>query len=80
MLQQFRRAIGVSIMRGNIELLIAQQTSHHSNDKWTGSGKNRWFKGNDDNGYSTFQNGQAFMYIRWHKRRGSRYSMHRNAI
>ena len=77
MLQQFRRAIGVAIVRGNAQLRRGRlhyvrptkeeayhaADSHHSNNKWTGSGKNGWFKGNDDDGYSAFEqfkNGQDF--------------------
>ena len=78
MLQQFRRAIGVAIVRGNAELrrgrlhyvrptkeeaYHAADSHHSSNNKWTGSGMNGWFKGNDDDGYSAFEqfkNGQDF--------------------
>lgn len=77
MLQQFKRAIGVAIVRGNAQLRRGRlhyvrptkeeayhaADSHHSNNKWTGSGKNGWFKGNDDDGYSAFEqfkNGQDF--------------------
>ena len=68
MLQQFRRAIGVAIVRGNAELRRGRlhyvrptkeeayhaADSHHSSNKWkwTGSGKSGWFKGNNDDGYN----------------------------
>ena len=69
MLQQFRRAIGVAIVRGNAELRRGRlhyvrptkeeayhaANSHHSNNKWKGSGKNGWFKGNNDDGYNAFE-------------------------
>jgi hypothetical protein len=69
MLQQFRRAIGVAIVRGNAELRRGRlhyvrptkeeayhaANSHHSNNKWKGSGKNGWFKGNNDDSYNAFE-------------------------
>ena len=59
MLQQFRRAMGVAIVRGNAQLRRGRlhyvrpskeeafhaANSHQGNNKWTGSGKNGWFKG-----------------------------------
>ena len=69
MLQQFRRAIGVAIARGNAEhkmtrLHYVQATAeeakatsngHHSNNRWRPGGSSNWHSQYTPAGYSTFE-------------------------
>ena len=71
MLQQFRRAIGVAIVRGNAQHKLARLhyvrataeeaeatcKAHHSNNKWIPSQQGRvsWFSEHTPEGYGTFE-------------------------
>ena len=69
MLQQFRRAIGVAIARGNAEHKMvrlhyvrataeearATCNAHHSNNRWRPGGRANWYSQHTPAGYSTFE-------------------------
>ena len=71
MLQQFRRAIGVAIVRGNAMLKLSRLhyvrataaeaaatcNAHHSNNRWNPRQKSRasWFAEHVPEGYGTFE-------------------------